>query len=227
MIVLVDRRAVDSYDKRVGSRWAVAVHERHLDGFGTGTSESSSALNIPNVITLGRALLVPVVFWLMLTGRFQGAFFLFVLAGLSDAVDGYLAKRFHWETELGAYLAPLADKLLVACVFIAMGWLGELPSWLVIGVVSRDLLIIIAVMLAWLLGRPLRIKPLAVSKANTVAQLALAATVLADAGFQLGLGWLREALVLVTAGLTLASLAAYMRAWLHHMTGYEVDRGAP
>ena len=187
------------------------------------TSESSSALNIPNIITLGRALLVPVVFWLMLKGHFQAAFFLFVLAGVSDAVDGYLAKRFHWETELGASRDPLADKLLVACVFIAMGWLGELPSWLVIAVVTRDVLIIIAVMLAWLLGRPLRIKPLVVSKANTVAQLVLAATVLADTGFQLGLGWVRDALVMITALLTLASLGAYMRAWLSHMNRYEVD----
>ena len=168
---------------------------------------------------------MPVVFWLMLTNRFQTAFFLFVLAGLSDAVDGWLAKRYHWQTELGAYLDPLADKLLVACVFIAMGWLGELPSWLVIGVVTRDLLIIIAVMLSWLLGRPLRIQPLVVSKANTVVQLALAATVLADTGFNLGLAMLRDTLVLMTAALTLASLAAYMRAWLRHMTGYESNAG--
>ena len=178
------------------------------------------------MITLGRALLVPVVFWLMLTNRIQAAFFLFVLAGLSDAVDGYLAKRFHWQTELGAYLDPLADKLLVACVFIAMGWLGELPSWLVIAVVSRDVLIIIAIMLSWVLGRPVRIKPLAVSKANTVAQLALAATALADAGFQLGLGNVRVVLVWITAALTLISLGAYMRAWLRHMTGYELNHAA-
>ena len=145
-------------------------------------------------------------------------------AGLSDAVDGYLAKRFHWETELGGYLDPLADKLLVACVFIAMGWLGELPSWLVIAVVTRDVLIIIAVLLAWLLVRPVRIKPFAVSKANTVAQLALAATVLADTGFQLGLGGVRDVLVWLTAGLTVVSLGAYIRAWLRHMTGYESDK---
>ena len=159
----------------------------------------------------------------MLTGRMQSAFFLFVLAGLSDAVDGYLAKRFHWQTELGAYLDPLAAKLLVACVFIAMGWLGTLPSWLVIAVVTRDVLIIIAVMLSWLLGRPLRIQPLIVSKANTVAQLALAAIVLADEGFQLGLGLVRDALVWITAALTMISLGAYMRAWLRHMTGYEMQ----
>ena len=180
-------------------------------------------MNIPNLITLGRIILVPIVFWLLVTGRTQAAFVLFVLAGVSDAVDGYLAKRFGWQTELGAYLDPLADKLLVVCIFVSMGVLGELPSWLVIAVVSRDILIIAAVLLSWLMGRPVHIRPLAVSKANTAAQLVLAATVLADTGFKLGLGTLRDVLVVMTALLTFASLAAYMRAWLLHMTGNETD----
>lgn len=183
--------------------------------------ESRPRLNIPNCITLARALLVPVIFWLLLTGRTQTAFYLFVLAGISDAVDGFLAKRFNWQTELGAYLDPLADKLLVVCIFIAMGWLGELPSWLVIAVVSRDLLIVMAVMLSWVLGRPVRIRPLAVSKANTVAQIVLAAVVLADSGFKLGLGPVRDGLAILTVALTLASLAAYLVTWLRHMAGYE------
>jgi cardiolipin synthase (CMP-forming) len=177
------------------------------------------ALNIPNFITVGRVVLVPVVFWLLVSGRVQAAFFAFVIAGISDAVDGFLAKRFGWTTELGAYLDPLADKLLVVSVFIAMGVLGELPSWLVIGVVTRDIMIIAAVMLSWLMDHPVRIKPLVVSKANTAAQLLLASIVLADGGFGLGLATTRTILIWVTAILTIASLAAYMRAWLHHMTG--------
>ncbi len=130
-----------------------------------------SSLNIPNMISLGRVLSVPVVFWLLLSGRYQAAFFLFVAAGVSDAIDGWLAKRYNWQTELGAYLDPLADKLLIVCIFVAMGWRGELPSWLVIAVVSRDLLIVTGVMLAWLLDHPVIIKPLIVSKLNTFAQL--------------------------------------------------------
>ncbi len=179
------------------------------------------ALNIPNFITVGRVVLVPVVFWLLVSGRVQMAFFAFVVAGISDAVDGYLAKRFGWTTELGAYLDPLADKLLLVSVFVAMGVLGELPSWLVIGVVTRDIMIVAAVMLSWLMDHPVRIRPLGISKANTAVQLLLASTVLADVGFDLGLGALRTALIWITAFLTIASLAAYMRAWLHHMTGYE------
>jgi cardiolipin synthase len=179
------------------------------------------AFNVPNMITLARVLSVPVVFWLLLSDRHQAAFFLFVLAGVSDAVDGWLAKRFSLQTELGAYLDPLADKLLVVCIFVAMGWLGELPLWLVIAVVSRDLLIITGVMLAWLLDHPVRIRPLVVSKANTFAQLLLASCVLADTGFKLGLGGLRDVLVVVTGLLTMASLWAYTVAWLRHMTGSE------
>jgi cardiolipin synthase len=186
----------------------------------TGPATTGSpSFNIPNCITLGRVLAVPFVFWLLVSGRYQTAFFIFVVAGISDAVDGWLAKRYNWQTELGAYLDPLADKLLVVSIFVAMGWQGELPSWLVIAVVSRDMLIITGVMLAWVLDHRITIHPLAVSKANTFSQLVLAATVLADTGF--GLGWttLRMILVWMTLGLTLASLCAYTLIWLRHMTG--------
>jgi cardiolipin synthase (CMP-forming) len=187
------------------------------------TQGADRPLNIPNFITVGRVILVPVVFWLLVSGRVQAAFFTFVVAGISDGVDGYLAKRYGWTTELGAYLDPLADKLLLVSIFVAMGVLGELPSWLVIGVVSRDILIVAAIMLSWLLDNPVRIRPLVVSKINTASQLILASTVLADVGFDLGLVTLRWFLIWTTAFLTLASLAAYMQAWLHHMTGYAPD----
>jgi cardiolipin synthase len=186
-----------------------------------GTGGDAPALNLPNFISFARVLSVPVVFWLLLSNRYQAAFFLFVLAGLSDAIDGWLAKRYNLRTELGAYLDPLADKLLIVCIFVAMGWLGELPLWLVIAVVSRDLLIVTGVLLAWLLDHPVRIRPLVVSKANTFAQLVLASVVLADAGFKLGLGGVRDVLVWVTGLLTLASLGAYTVAWFRHMTDGE------
>jgi len=176
------------------------------------------SLNIPNLITLARVILVPVVFWLLVSGQVQAAFFAFVLAGVSDAVDGFIAKRYDLATELGAYLDPIADKLLIVSIFVALGVMGALPSWLVIAVVSRDILIVIGVVLSWLLDQPMRINPLVVSKANTVAQILLAATVLADEGFLLGLGALRDVLVWVTAALTIASLSAYLRAWLRHMS---------
>jgi cardiolipin synthase len=176
-------------------------------------------LNLPNLITLGRVILVPIVFWLLVSGETQAAFFVFLLAGVSDAVDGFIAKHFDQSTELGAYLDPLADKLLIVSIFVALGVRGALPSWLVIAVVSRDILIVLGVMLSWLLDHPMRISPFVVSKANTVAQIVLAGTVLADDGFGLGLETFRIALVWITGVLTVASLAAYLRAWLRHMSG--------
>jgi cardiolipin synthase (CMP-forming) len=183
--------------------------------------------NIPNAITLGRVMSVPVLFYLLLSEKAVAAFVVFLLAGLSDAVDGYLAKRFDWRSELGAYLDPLADKLLIVSIFIALGVRNELPLWLVIAVVSRDILIVVAVLLALVLDQPIRIKPLTISKLNTVAQIALAAAVLANDAFALQLEALRQALVWITGALTLLSLAAYLRDWFMHMTGYETGKGPP
>jgi len=177
--------------------------------------------NIPNFITLARVLSVPVIFYLLVNDNSRAAFYVFVCAGISDAVDGYLAKRFNWTTELGAYLDPLADKALIVSIYIALAVSRELPLWLVIAVVSRDILILLAVMLSLLLAHPVRIKPLAVSKLNTVAQIVLAATVLADGAFGLGLETARLVLVWITGALTILSLLAYLKAWLMHMTGYE------
>lgn len=178
-------------------------------------------MSVPNLITLARIILVPVVFWLLVSGRTEAAFVLFVLAGISDAVDGFLAKRFGWTTELGAYLDPLADKLLIVSIFVALGVLGSLPSWLVIAGVSRDFLIVTAVVLSWVIGHPVRIEPAKVSKANTACQIALAATVLANTAFDLGLEPFVWMLIWLTAALTLASLAVYLHAWIRHMSGYE------
>ena len=108
---------------------------------------------------------------------------LFLAAGVSDAVDGYLAKRFDMTTELGAYLDPLADKALIVSIYLTLGIKGLIPGWLVILVVSRDIMIVGAVMLSWLVGIPLKVKPLLVSKLNTVAQIVFACVVLGTVGF--------------------------------------------
>jgi cardiolipin synthase len=179
---------------------------------------STDSINIPNIITLGRVILTPVIFWLLVSGNSEAAFIVFVCAGISDAVDGYLAKRFKLQTELGAYLDPLADKLLITSIYIALGVAHKLPSWLVIAVVSRDILIVVAVMLAWVVDQRPPIKPLWISKANTASQLVLAAVVLADDGFSLGLSGIITVLVWVTGALTILSLAAYVREWLAHMS---------
>src|SRR5947208_9464967 len=111
------------------------------------------------------------------------AFAVFVVAGVSDAVDGFLAKRFDLRSELGALLDPLADKALLVSIFITLGVWGAIPRWIVILVVSRDIMIVSAVIVSWLFEKPVPIKPLMVSKFNTVAQVGFAALVLAALAF--------------------------------------------
>jgi cardiolipin synthase len=177
------------------------------------------ALSIPNLITLGRILLVPVVVWAIISpGTMWIAFVLFVVAGVSDAVDGFLAKRFDMTTELGAYLDPLADKALIVSIYITLGINGAIPRWLVILVVSRDILIVGGIMLSWLIGNPLKIKPLVVSKLNTVAQILFACVVLGTLGFGIQAATLTLVLMGLVAALTLLSVAAYVAEWVRHMS---------
>src|SRR5437870_13786278 len=102
-------------------------------------------LSIPNLITLGRILLVPVVVWAITAGEMRIAFVLFLAAGISDAVDGFLAKRFGMATELGAYLDPPADKAMLGSIHVALGLAGADPGWLAILLVSPHLKIVPAV----------------------------------------------------------------------------------
>lgn len=176
-------------------------------------------VTIPNIITIVRFLLVPGVVLALLTNRMEWAFAGFVTAGVSDAVDGFIARHFNQRSELGAYLDPMADKLLLVSVFIVFGFMGELPLWLVIVAVSRDALIICAVVLSTVMSRPVVVKPLLVSKANTFVQIVLAAAVLAELAFQVEFGPIRPTLVIVSGLLTVTSAAAYLVAWLRHMNG--------
>lgn len=179
-------------------------------------------VNLPNLISIARLFLVPVVIVALVAGRWDLAFGCFVVAGVSDAVDGFLARRFDQRTELGAYIDPLADKALLVSIYVTLAVVGAVPGWLAVIVVSRDVMIVGAVMLSWLLGRPVEIRPLGVSKLNTGAQIAFAGLVLgaraldveatptAMLAWGLGIG--------LVAVLTLASAAAYLAAWLAHMS---------
>jgi cardiolipin synthase (CMP-forming) len=180
---------------------------------------SSNAVTAPNVITILRFLLVPGVIYALMTGSMGLAFAGFLIAGISDAVDGFVARQFNQRSELGAYLDPMADKLLLVSVFLVLGYMGELPLWLVIAAVSRDALIIAAVMLSTIMARPVEMKPLLVSKANTALQIVLAATVLAELALETQLGPLRLVLIIISGVLTVASAAAYLVGWLKHMAG--------
>lgn len=182
-------------------------------------------VSIPNLITLGRILLVPIVVWAIASNQMEIAFAVFIIAGVSDAVDGFLAKRFNMASELGALLDPLADKALLVSIYVSLGIWGAVPRWIVILVVSRDIMIVGAVIVSWLFGRPIPMKPLMVSKLNTVAQVGFAALVLAALGF----GFNSRPYDLILMGfvtvLSLASVTLYLFEWMRHMSGIETGAG--
>jgi cardiolipin synthase (CMP-forming) len=180
-------------------------------------------LSIPNLITIIRILLVPVVVWAIGSGEMLLAFLVFVAAGVSDAVDGFIAKRFNMASEIGAYLDPLADKALIVSIYIALGITEAIPRWLVILVVSRDIMIIGGVMLSWLVGNPIKVKPLLVSKLNTVAQIVFACLVLGSLGLHFDARLPEICLMVLVAILTLLSVVFYVLEWGRHMS--EVDGG--
>lgn len=184
-------------------------------------------MTIPNLITIGRLLLVPMIVWLIVTGQSAAAFVVFILAGVSDAVDGFLARTFDLHSELGSYLDPLADKALLVSIYISLAVLAEVPLWVVILVVSRDLFIVGAVVLSWMLGQPMEMRPLAISKVNTVVQIVLAAVVLGDLALGLDLAALRTILVYLVGVLTVASAAVYLVDWVRHMGMGESAAGSP
>jgi len=148
------------------------------------TAIPGAELNLPNLITLARLLSVPLAIWLILGQRYGVAFWVFVGAGISDALDGYIAKRWNRRTRLGAILDPAADKALLTSVYLTLAIAGHLPPWLVFLVILRDALIILGYVVIRSTASPARLDPLYISKVNTVVQVALVGFVLA----RLGLG---------------------------------------
>lgn len=165
---------------------------------------------LPNLITFARLCAVPAAVWLMLQHRLDEAFLVFVGAGLSDAVDGWLARVRNARSTLGALLDPVADKALLVSVYVTLAAIGVLPDWLAIMVVFRDVLIVGGLLLLWVLGVPTRIKPLLISKANTAAQITLAALVLMLKGFDLSAPMVLETMIWLVAFTTFASGVAYV-----------------
>lgn len=165
---------------------------------------------------------MPVTVWLILNDFILAAFWLFIAAGISDAVDGYLAKRWDEVTELGSYLDPVADKVLLVSIYITLGAQGYLENWLVILVVFRDAMIVGAVILFQTMVRTLKMSPLFISKLNTTAQIALAALVLGTSGYDIDPGFFLELMIGIVAVTTLVSGVSY----LVMIMSLEQDKGA-
>jgi cardiolipin synthase len=175
-------------------------------------------MTIPNLITIVRLIIVPLVIVMIGQANWAPAFLLFVAAGVSDAVDGFIARRFNMRSEFGAYMDALADKALLVSIYVTLSVVGVLPAWLAITVVSRDVMIISAIMISWLMRRPVEIKPLFVSKVNTATQIAFAALVLGTKAFGLEANRIYNGGMILVAALTIVSAGAYLARWMKHMT---------
>jgi len=134
--------------------------------------------DLPNILTVFRFLLVPPVVYYMLKHEFGPALVLFAVAGFSDALDGFLARRYHWSSRVGALMDPLADKLLMVSSFVTLGWLGLLPYWLVGLVILRDLVIVTGAIIYNARIEQVEADPSIVSKLNTLAQILLVLSVM-------------------------------------------------
>ncbi len=149
---------------------------------------------IPNLITLIRLLAMVPIAWALVHHRLEMTLILFAIAALSDALDGFLARRFGWQTELGSILDPIADKLLLATVFISLGVLGLVPLWLMAAALARDAIIVSGAAAYRLFIGPLTAQPSMVSKFNTLCQAAFVLGVVSRAAFAEPPSWAEAAL---------------------------------
>lgn len=168
---------------------------------------------IPNIITVIRILSIAPICWLLWRGSYSLALILLVLAGLSDALDGFLARRYGWFTRLGAMLDPVADKLFVVSVFIVFGLKGSLPWWLIALVIGRDVVIVLGALAYRLVRGKLDMHPLLISKLNTGLQIALLAVTLFHVAMHPLPDWFNQGLQWLVAATTCLSGMAYVYLW--------------
>lgn len=157
-------------------------------------------------------MVLPVVL-LMLDKQFDWALLLFFIAGLSDGLDGYLAKRNHWESRLGSILDPLADKLLLVSSFVVLGWLGYIPVWLVFVVLLRDFLIVLGGVSYHVKIGEYEMTPTVVSKINTFCQIVLVLAIVFSLGFYTLPDQMIQFLIYTVLATTLLSGADYVWVW--------------
>jgi len=134
--------------------------------------------DIPNLISFLRVLLIPPVVWFLLQEQYQYALVLFIIAGLSDALDGYLARKYNWGSDLGGWLDPLADKAMQVSAYCALTWIGLIPFWLLLTVILRDVLIVCGGFYYFYRVEKVSASPSWISKVNTLVQISLVVLIL-------------------------------------------------
>lgn len=179
-------------------------------------------MSLPNLITITRLLSVPLIVSLILSHQLMPAFILFSIAGLSDALDGFLARIFKSRTTLGAYLDPIADKALLVGVFAALGHTGLAEIWVVVLVVFRDVLIVGGIILLFLFKNNIEMKPLMISKINTVVQLIYALFILGQGDALLNIPHLSVLLGYLVVFTTVLSGVIYVRLALKYFNKMDV-----
>ncbi len=177
---------------------------------------------LPNLLTVGRMIVFPPIVWLLLIEQYQWALALAVFAGVSDLLDGWLARRFNWQSRFGSFADPLADKLLMMATYLTLGWMGELPWWLIALVVFRDLVIVGGGMFYHVRFEKVVAEPTQLSRFNTFCQVFLMWFVLvrlAGVPFppeaQIGLVWLVGFMAVIT-------LIQYV--WIWSMRAAQISR---
>jgi cardiolipin synthase len=169
---------------------------------------------IPNLLTVLRLACAPITAFLLVDGAYVAALAVFVFAGLTDAADGFLAKRYGLDTRVGAWLDPAADKLLMLASFLALTYVGATPPWLTVLVLARDGAIVVAVLLAKSMGWPLRVQPQLLGKISTAIQVGYVGLMLLMLAFEIGWPMLSYVAAVVTAVFTLASWLSYGQVFL-------------
>lgn len=181
-------------------------------------------MSVPNFISLGRLIAVPFIVYLILQASYGWAFWTFVAAGVSDALDGYIAKRWDQASNLGSYLDPIADKVLLVGVYLTLGYQGLIDLLVVVLVVFRDLMIVGGVALLFIFRNQAKVEPILVSKINTGAQLLLVTIVLAEAGNEFTIPMLDGMLGYLVIATTILSGGWYLVRWGRQMTSVEESR---
>ena len=178
-------------------------------------------MNFANIITVVRLLITPIIVWLIFSSYYGLGLIFFVFSGLSDALDGFIAKQYNQRTILGSYLDPVADKVLIVSSILALGYMGAIPPWLIILIVSRDLAILGAVIISWLVERSLKIEPIISSKINTFLQIFYTGLILLSLTYQKEIIYLDNFILptfsILIALSTLSSWFSYLILWLRSM----------
>ncbi len=167
-------------------------------------------MNIPNLLTLARILLTPLLVIFLIDKKYELAFLVFVVAGVTDGLDGFIARIMRQKTRIGAILDPIADKALLASSYITMAVTGIIPDWLAVTVISRDIIIVFGVMVLLLFHSGVEICPSIISKLTTLFQLLTVFFVLGGMVMKITCHPLVASLYVITAILTIASGLHYL-----------------